>query len=216
MKPSDPVNSEKNPGAPPSAGSPWAIASVHPDNPPPTRKRLGISCFVLWGCLACMSLIAAPRLSAESASKSVQVTATILPRLELSVNPETGQGIVFQAIEQPAEGEQASRSVKVTIGVFSNLGHPYQVTQTLRRPLTSSAGSTIAEQHFQVSTRDAALGSLGAPQPSPTIPGVSTVLYTSNDRGKTDSFVADYTLIVTPKTPAGEYHTDILYTVTSL
>ena len=153
---------------------------------------------------------------AESDSKTVQVSATILPRLELSVTPETGEGITFGVVQQPAPGEEATQSVKVSVNVFSNLGHPYHVTQLIRRPLTSPDGLVIADGQFLVTTRDAALGELGAPQAIPITPGNSMTLYTSNDRGKSDAFAADYTLVVTPQTPAGEFNTQIVYTVTSL
>lgn len=153
---------------------------------------------------------------AESDSKTVRASATILPRLELSVSPETGEGIVFGVIEQPAPGSEAARSVSVRLNVFSNLGHPYQVTQAIRRPLTNADGQRIPEGQFRVTTRDAGLGVLGVEQPTPLTPGLPTTLYTSNERGKSDRFSADYTLTVTPETPAGDFDTEILYTVTSL
>ena len=171
---------------------------------------------VAWSCGLISYVLSASPSFAESDSKTVQVSATILPRLELSVSPETGEGIVFGAIEQPAPGSEASRSVSVHLNVFSNLGHPYQVTQAIRRPLTNADGQRIPERQFRVSTRDAGLGVLGVEHPTPLTPGVPTTLYTSNERGKSDRFSADYTLTVTPETPAGDFGTEILYTVTSL
>ena len=161
-------------------------------------------------------LVLAHTASAESESRSVQVTATILPRLELTVTPETGRDIAFGAVMQPATGDETMRTVKVNVGVFSNLGHPYHVTQTVRHPLTNTEGMPIADAQFQVLTSDATLGQLGAAQPTSIVPGAATTLYLSNDRGKSDSFNADYRLTVTPTTPAGDFVTDILYTVTSL
>lgn len=161
--------------------------------------------------------LAVPRLSfAESDSKTVHVSATILPRLELSVTPETGTDIAFGAIEQPASGDETNRSVKVNVSVFSNLGRPYHVSQLVRRPLTNAAGSAIADEQFRVLTHDGSRGRTGAPQPTPIVPGTPTTLYLSNDRGKSDAFLADYTLRVTPTTPAGDFDTEIVYTVTSL
>ena len=162
------------------------------------------------------ALIGAHCAFAESVSKSVRVSATILPRLEISVTPETGSDISFGAIEQPAPGDTAGRSVKVNVGVFSNLGHPYQITQTVRQPLISTDGARIPDEQFVVSTRDATQGSLAAPQPVAVSPGTTTTLYTSNGRGKSDSFIADYSLRVTPQTPAGDFTTEIVYSVTSL
>lgn len=153
---------------------------------------------------------------AESASKTVQVTATILPRLELSVTPETGSAITFGAIEQPAAGETADRSVRVAVGVFSNLGHPYHVTQLVRRGLTNREGAVISDDQFRVMTHDARLGSTTAVQPTPITPGTPSTLYLSNTQGKSDNFLADYTLTVAPATVAGDYDTEIVYTVTSL
>ena len=154
--------------------------------------------------------------SAESDSKTVQVTATILPRLELSVSPETGQTIAFGPITQPADGMTAARSVKVNVNVFSNLDRPYQVTQLVRQPLSSARGSTIPEGQLLVSARDAARGQLGPVQPTAIVTGAATTLYRSDGRGKSDAFSADYTLRVTPDTPAGDFQTEIVYTVTSL
>lgn len=153
---------------------------------------------------------------AESDSKTIQVSATILPRLELSITPETGSGIAFGAIEQPTRGTDTSRSVAVNVGIFSNLGHPYQVTQMVRHPLRSPAGALIPDEQWTVVTHDAARGVVGMPQPTAVRSGIPTTLYTSNDIGKSDAFLADYTLRVTPTTPAGDFDTEIVYTVTSL
>ena len=163
-----------------------------------------------------LCLISPATSSAESDSKTVRVSATILPRLELSVTPETGQEIAFGAIEQSPRGESVERSVKVHVNVFSNLDHPYHVTQTVRRDLTNADGRVIPEQQFHLTTRDAVRGSLGAPAPVAVVAGAVTTLYTSDERGKSDAFSADYGLTVTPETPAGDFDTEIVYTVTSL
>ena len=153
---------------------------------------------------------------AESESRTVQVSATILPRLELSVTPATGSSIAFGAVTQPAPGDQAAPSVAVTLSVFSNLDRPHHVTQMIRRPLTNAQGAAIPDPQFLVTTHDAALGQLGALTPTPVVPGAPTTLYWSNARGKSDAFTADYRLNVTPTTPAGDFGTEIVYTVTSL
>ena len=172
--------------------------------------------WTLWSITTLVLLGIAGIVAAESETKTVQVSATILPRLELSVSPETGQGIAFGDIEQPAPGDQTRRSVKVNVGVFSNLGRPYQVTQTVRRPLTDDAGISLAQAQFEVTTSDAALGMVAASEPLAIVPGDTTTLYTSNSHGKSDAFNADYTLTVTPTTPDGTFETEIVYTVTSL
>ena len=152
---------------------------------------------------------------AESQSHTVQVSATILPRLEFSVAPETGSSIAFGTILQPASGEVATKTVAVNLSVFSNLGQPYHVTQTVRRPLSNSNGSDIPEGQFLVSTRNAERG-ITSPNSRPIVAGENTTLYTSDSHGKSDAFVADYSLAVTPATPAGDFATEIVYTVTSL
>ena len=172
--------------------------------------------WVTWCCAVITGFIGAAPSFAESDSKTVRVSATILPRLELSITPDTGQEIAFGAIRQPARGEEAAQSVKVNVNVFSNLGRPYHVTQMIRRPLTNVEGRTIPDAQFRVTTRDASRGQLGSPQPTPLAPGAATTLYTSDERGKSEQFFADYTLTVTPQTPAGEFDTEIVYTVTSL
>jgi hypothetical protein len=159
--------------------------------------------------------IASP-LFAESDSKTVPVTATILPRLELSVTPETGDAIAFGAVTQPAPGAEDSRSVRVAVNVFSNLDRPYHVTQMIRRPLSNVDGAAIPDPQFLVSASDAGRGHAGPVRPTAMIPGRATTLYTSDQRGKSDAFKADYTLTVTPETPAGDFSTEIVYTVTSL
>ena len=164
--------------------------------------------------LACV--IGAPLSFSESDSKVVRVSATILPRLELSISPNTGESIAFGELEQPAPGDTRSRSVTVTVNVFSNLGHPYQVTQLVRQPMTNPQGHLIPDEQFRITTLGTARGSLGAMDATPITPGASTTLYTSDDRGKSDTFLAEYTLTVTPQTPAGDFNTEVLYTVTSL
>ena len=169
------------------------------------------------GTVAVVAALAiAPPLFAESDSKTVPVTATILPRLELTVTPETGDAIAFGAITQPAPGDEDSRSVRVAVNVFSNLDRPYHVTQMIRRPLVNGEGSAIPDPHFLVSAHDAARGQAGPVRPTAMIPGRAITLYTSDERGKSDAFKADYTLTVTPETPAGDFATEIVYTVTSL
>ncbi|MBI2104262.1 MAG: hypothetical protein HYT90_01600 [Candidatus Omnitrophica bacterium] len=167
-----------------------------------------------WLTIAVLAFPAAA--CAESDSKTVRVSCTILPRLELSVTPETGESIAFGAIEQPAPGETTVRSTAVKLNVFSNMGRPYHVTQMVRKPLATPEGAAIPDDQFRVLTQDAARGRMGAPQPTPLAAGVPTTLYTSDERGKSDAFSARYTLTVTPDTPAGEFDTEIVYTVTSL
>ncbi len=163
-----------------------------------------------------LGVISVPAVRAESDSATIHVSATILPRLELSITPETGSGIAFGAIEQPARGSETTRSVAVNVGVFSNLGHPYHVTQMVRHPLRNPEGALIPDEQWTVMTRDAARGAVGMPQPTAVQSGLPATLYTSNDVGKSDAFLADYTLRVTPTTPAGAFDTEIVYTVTSL
>lgn len=174
----------------------------------PSLRAL-LSCAAVSACLALPGIV-----RAESESHTVEVSATILPRLELSVIPDTGSGIAFGVLTQPADGTTASRSVNVALNVFSNLGRPYEVTQTLRQPLTNAEGQMMAPEQFRMTTRQAAHGTL-APERS-LVPGVPATLYTSDARGTSDTFLADYSLTATPATPAGTFQSDILYTVTSL
>jgi hypothetical protein len=153
---------------------------------------------------------------AESDSQTVQVTATILPRLELTVTPDTGEAIAFGAIRQPEPGSRASGAVKVSVSVFSNLDRPYHVTQLVRKPLSSATGSAIPEGQLRVSASNANRGAVGPDLPTAMVPGAPLTLYRSDSRGKSDAFRADYTLHVTPDTPAGDFQTEIVYTVTSL
>jgi hypothetical protein len=90
------------------------------------------------------------------------------------------------------------------------------VTQLVRQPLESRTGSTIPDAQFLVSAREASRGRLGPIQPTAVLPGSPTTLYISDSRGKSDAFLADYTLRITPETPAGDFATEIVYTVTSL
>ena len=170
----------------------------------------------IWCWTIAASLAGAVTVFAETETKTVRVSATILPRLELSVTPETGEEITFGAITQPAPGEATSRSIKVAVNAFSNLGTPYHITQMVRQPLTSPEGLVIANEQFQVLTTGASRGTLGSSEPTPIVAGTPTTLYRSNARGKSDAFSAEYTLTVTSDTPAGEFDTEIVYTVTSL
>ncbi len=172
------------------------------------RSMLGITFACLW--------LLPGAAGAESNTQTVQVSATILPRLELSVAPETGSSIAFGALTQPADGDAASRSVNVSLNVFSNLGRPYHVTQTIRQPLTNAQGRMIPPEQLQVTTRSAVHGTPGAANPVALIPGVPMTLYTSDAGGTSAEFSADYALKVTPTTPTGTFQTEILYTVTSL
>ena len=153
---------------------------------------------------------------AESQSQTVQVTATILPRLELSVVPATGSSIAFGALLQPTDGDVATKTVAVNLSVFSNLDRPYHVTQSIRHRLINTQGSDIPDSQFLVSARGAARGDIPLSTPAPIIPGESATLYTSDAHGKIDTFTADYHLMVTPATPAGDFATEMVYTVTSL
>lgn len=153
---------------------------------------------------------------AESQSHTVQVSATILPRLELSVTPSTGSAIAFGAIMQPSDGETTVKTVAVNLSVFSNLDRPYHVTQSVRHALANEQGVEIPSGQFLVSGRDSARGEIRVTAPVAITAGESATLYTSDANGKSDAFVADYQLAVTPATPAGNFGTEIVYTVTSL
>lgn len=152
-----------------------------------------------------------PQAAGEQASTRIQVVAVIKPELSLTVEPETGDRLDLGTIYSSSTEERASQPVKVKVGVFSNLGHPYQVTQELVEPLTNEDGSQLPPGYLIVNQPDALGGDSGFVDAQQT-----QVVLASDARGRSEKRSVAYQLRVPPSQDAGTYRGTIVFTVTAL
>ena len=129
----------------------------------------------------------------------------------LDVEVEKGSNLHFGTFKTGEEKEEK----KVVLTVHSNLGEPYQVSQIVSRNLTNSEGVFIPKDHFTFFGSDAQTGLLIVMSPQAVSEGESMV-FTSNKLGDPEEFTLNYSLAIPNEAKAGNYSSDIKYSITTL
>jgi hypothetical protein len=109
--------------------------------------------------------------------------------------------------------EQAqSRSVVLT--VKTNMSEPYDVSQVVSRKLTNEQGVSLREENFEYNVvRESA--ALDAEEGYRPVKEGETVLFSSDAKGSPARITVDYRLRIDPGTKAGQYTSEIKYSLTS-
>ncbi len=152
---------------------------------------------------------------AETKSISVSSQASIAPVLELSISQEGQQELRFGNIQPLATTATEIGPITILIRVNSNTGERYQITQTLNGVLENSAGDQMSLDHLKFTT--AATSTNGVAVASPTSVSTSPqIIFTSDEKGISDTVSARYTLTVPASQAPGDYSTLLTYTISSL
>lgn len=150
---------------------------------------------------------------AETKSVSIDVTVRVLPIFELTVSGADGGNLEFGDVQKSGSGDVFAESKEMVLTAKSNLGRPYQITQTLSEPLRSDNAETFEEGDLTVRAQNSA--TQGSVTNGAGVTTTPTTLFTSDSRGKGDTIRASYRLRVKPDQPAGDYKTRLVYTITA-
>ena len=136
----------------------------------------------------------------------------IEPTFELTVSPETGGRIEFRDLK----AEQQPQVNEVVVEVATNLGKPYQLSQKVENLLTSKEGKTISQENFVFYEEKITEGGvLKQPSRVPVEVG-ETTLFVSDEKGSTAKFKIIYELTIPRDLTAGNYSSQITYSISEL
>jgi len=128
---------------------------------------------------------------------------------DLELSSEQERIIGFYNIK-PGETPQTK---EVIITIKNNTGHRYQVNQDILQELTDAAGNKIPFEYFTMKLEELdTKGSLLIKQKEPVKKG-STLIYTSDAAGSSDKFKIIYELTVPTNLIAGDYTTQVSYSL---
>lgn len=153
--------------------------------------------------------------TAHSAQKSVtvNVSATILPLFQIEVGGPANGNIEFGVIQKDPDGDVTIQAKEVVITTQSNLRTPYIITQSLSTPLANENGVGVPAGALRVSAQNNKSG--GSASQNVEVGTDSSVLFRSDNNGQGDTISANYTLRVPPVQEAGEYRSQLVYTLTT-
>ncbi len=100
------------------------------------------------------------------------------------------------------------RNEEVTVAIQKDQAVPYQILQTLYRPLTNEFGQSIPQDAFIMFSPSNPVGTLRTELETP-VPMGQRQIYTSNGAGDEDEFVLVYNARVPESQPGGVYHTQM-------
>jgi hypothetical protein len=132
---------------------------------------------------------------------------------ELEVKPQDQKySIEFRDLK-PSEPAKTS---EVTLEVKTNTAKPYQVTQNITLDLTNKEGKAIPSRYFTLQTVPLdTKGKLNFTDKQEVKKGTS-VLFISDSQGSPDKFKVVYELACPKETTAGDYGTDVTYSLTEI
>jgi hypothetical protein len=102
------------------------------------------------------------------------------------------------------------------VEVATNLGKPYQLSQKVESLLTSKEGKTISQENFLFYAEKITEGGvLKQPSRVPVEIG-ETALFVSDEKGSTAKFKIIYELTIPRDLTAGNYSSQITYSISEL
>ena len=132
---------------------------------------------------------------------------------ELVITPELGVGFLRFDNLKPTEPPRISQ---VDVEIKTNIGKPYQVSQKVASLFTSKEGRTIPGEYFSLRTESVQTkGSLRYPEKQKVKLG-DMVLFISDEQGSPDKFKIIYELNIPLDLKAGDYSTQIAYSITAI
>lgn len=154
-----------------------------------------------------------PMAAGKKLQKSVSFTIDIEPVLDISVTTETGIGLLnFPDLKPGAE----PKITRVNVSINSNTGRPYQVMQIVTGELISSEGHKIPEKHFTVSSENGDIRGKLLLKPETPLHTGETPLLISTKNGDPTNLSLIYKLSIPKNMKAGNYNTQIRYSVSEI
>lgn len=141
-----------------------------------------------------------------------EVMVNIEPVFDLEVKPLDSQTALNFGTVLPG---QTSQTRDILIKVKSNLTRQYQVIQNVLPQLTDASGNTLDASNLFVSVTNIKKGSSQYSN-SASINSTQMVLYTSDNEGAPEEFVASYRLSMPDNAKQGNYNVTITYTLSSI
>jgi len=134
------------------------------------------------------------------------------PVFNLIVTPEFGGAIQFRDLR----AQQPPRTNEVVLKINSNLGRRYQVSQKIPSLFTNREGKAIPTRYFTLKEESLnTKGILKYPHKTEVSLG-EMVLFISDDTGSSDSFKVIYELTTPVDLQAGDYLTNITYSIAEI
>lgn len=114
--------------------------------------------------------------------------------------------------------KRGAQESKVRVKINSNLGRPYLVTQKLASPLENEQGDKIPDEQLTFTMRESELtkGKVKFEDEAVFESERDISIFVSDAAGDSDEFDITYRLKVTPDTHAGDYATQISYSLSEL
>lgn len=129
---------------------------------------------------------------------------------DLLITPQDQKSIIEFRDLKP---NQPPKTSEVLMEIKTNLGKPYQVTQDIKMELTNKDGSRIADEYFTLRTVGIdTKGNVQVIQNEKVSKG-STVLFVSDQQGSADKFKIVYELTCPKEARAGDYATNVTYSI---
>ncbi len=154
---------------------------------------------------AAVFMLGPSALSASSTTKTFPVSVTIKPELSLEVNLETGSTMDFGTVLSSNTEPRLSKSIRMDIRVFSNMGSVYEVTHQWVNPLANDSGAQLQDALYFGPSTDAV-------STEQTV-SLSPVVISSNSRGESLTESVYYQLNVPASQSAGSYEGTLLLTI---
>ncbi len=129
----------------------------------------------------------------------------------LETKIDEGFSLNFGSFRTGKESEER----RVVLTVRSNLGQPYQVSQIVPRKMMNEQGAALESDNFKYSAATTQTGTSLAQVAAPVETG-EHLLFTSDKSGTPENIVLNYALSIPPDSKAGNYTSEIKYSITTL
>ena len=132
---------------------------------------------------------------------------------ELEVRPQDQKYTIEFRDLKPTEPPKKS---EVVLEVKTNIGKPYQVTQNIAADLTNQEGKLIPGRYFTMYTESLdTRGKLNFNEKQ-EVSKETSVLFVSDSQGSADKFKVIYELACPQEAGAGDYGTNVTYSLTEI
>lgn len=142
---------------------------------------------------------------------NIPIRFEIEPIFSLETKIEQSNGLNFGSFKTGEENEIR----QVAIDVRSNLGQPYQVSQVIPRKMMNEKGASLNDDYFKVKVEGPQSGTVLISDFEPVRMGEAP-LFTSDAQGSPETLVLSYNLTIPKNSQAGNYTTELKYSITTL
>ncbi len=129
----------------------------------------------------------------------------------LETKMEQGNSLNFGSFKVGDENQMR----KVAIKVRSNLGQPYQVSQVISRKMMNEKGAALNDDYFKFKVEGSQSGTVLVTDLEPVRLGEEPI-FTSDAKGTPEALIVSYNLTIPKNSQAGNYTTELKYSITTL